>query len=96
MTLAELAVAGLPAVLIPYPFATDDHQTANARAALERGAAVLIADRELTPERLEGTVRECLTSDEKLAAMTSNMRALARPGAADEIARIALSLAQAS
>jgi len=96
MTLTELAVAGLPAVLIPYPFATDDHQTANARATLERGAAVLIADKELTSERLERTVRECLTSDEKLAAMAANMRALARPRAADEIAGIALSLAQAS
>ena len=94
MTLAELAVAGLPAVLVPYPFATDDHQTANARAAVERGAAVLIADGDLTPQLLEKTVRECLASDEKRARMAANMKALARPQAADEIARIALSLAQ--
>jgi UDP-N-acetylglucosamine--N-acetylmuramyl-(pentapeptide) pyrophosphoryl-undecaprenol N-acetylglucosamine transferase len=92
MTLAELATAGLRAVLIPYPFATDDHQTANARVAAERGAAVLIADGDLTAQRLVKEVHECLTSDERRAAMSAKMKALARPQAADDIARIALSL----
>jgi UDP-N-acetylglucosamine--N-acetylmuramyl-(pentapeptide) pyrophosphoryl-undecaprenol N-acetylglucosamine transferase len=92
MTLAELAAAGLPAVLIPYPFAADDHQTANARAVVARGAAVLIPDRELSPRKLEETVRECLTSPDRLSDMASKMKALARPRAAEEIAQIALSL----
>jgi UDP-N-acetylglucosamine--N-acetylmuramyl-(pentapeptide) pyrophosphoryl-undecaprenol N-acetylglucosamine transferase len=96
MTLAELAMAGLPAVLIPYPFAADDHQTANARAVAERDAAMLIADADLSAERLVNTVRDCLASDEKRARMTANMRTLARPRAADEIAEIVLSLARRS
>jgi len=94
MTLAELAVAGLPAVLIPYPFATDDHQTANARAAVQRGAVVLIADGDLTAPSLLKVVRDCLASDEKRAVMAANMKVLARPQAAEDIARIALSLTQ--
>jgi UDP-N-acetylglucosamine--N-acetylmuramyl-(pentapeptide) pyrophosphoryl-undecaprenol N-acetylglucosamine transferase len=95
MTLAELAVAGLPAILIPYPFATDDHQTANASSAVNSEAAELLADRDLSPEQILDCVRNILQSDEKLQRLAANMKTLARPNAADCIAEIALSLVKA-
>lgn len=72
-TLAELAALGMPALLIPYPHATDDHQTKNAQASLRRGAARLLADRDLSGERLR---------DELLAAFMPETLAALRTGAA--------------
>lgn len=58
MTIAEIAAAGIASILVPYPFAVDDHQTANASYLAERGAALLVPQRELTPARLSAILRE--------------------------------------
>lgn len=90
LTLAELAVTGLPAILVPYPFAADDHQTANARAAVAAGGALLLPDNELTGARLLDLVRATLEPEDRLQKMGERMRSLSRPDAADRIAEIAL------
>lgn len=90
LTVAELAAAGLPAVLVPFPFAVDDHQTANARALVERDAAVLMPQDHLTPERLAATLRELLGDREHLRAMAGHARELGRPDAAARVAELCL------
>ena len=96
MTLAELAVSGVPAILIPFPFATDDHQTVNARSVVEAGAARLIPDRDLSPELLNQSVIDCLDSDAIVQSMASAMKTLARPNAAFEIADVVLQSARSN
>ena len=96
MTIAELAVMGLPAIFIPYPHATDDHQTANAMSLVEKGAALLIHDDEMTAQSITDSVFRCLTSEPLLHQMTEAMKTFARPQAADDIAEIALSIAKQS
>jgi UDP-N-acetylglucosamine--N-acetylmuramyl-(pentapeptide) pyrophosphoryl-undecaprenol N-acetylglucosamine transferase len=83
----EIAAAGRPAVLIPYPHATADHQTANARYMEEAGAAIVIPDNELTPARLAAEVGGLLADPGRLSAMARASAALAKPDAAREIAR---------
>jgi UDP-N-acetylglucosamine--N-acetylmuramyl-(pentapeptide) pyrophosphoryl-undecaprenol N-acetylglucosamine transferase len=83
----EFAAAGRPAVLIPYPHATADHQTTNAAWMAEGEAAVVIADRELTAERLGDEVARLLTDEHRLRKMSAAARRLAEPGAAERIAR---------
>ena len=80
----ELAQYGLPAVLIPYPHATGDHQTTNARWMTDAGAARVLPDAELTPERLRAETDAVLAAREDMAAAA---RGLAKPDAAGEIAR---------
>jgi UDP-N-acetylglucosamine--N-acetylmuramyl-(pentapeptide) pyrophosphoryl-undecaprenol N-acetylglucosamine transferase len=84
-TLAELAAAGRPAVLVPFGAATDDHQRRNARALAEAGAAVIVDERELTPAALADAVAAILGDAARLAAMGDAMRRLARPDAASRI-----------
>jgi UDP-N-acetylglucosamine--N-acetylmuramyl-(pentapeptide) pyrophosphoryl-undecaprenol N-acetylglucosamine transferase len=91
----EIAAAGRPAVLIPYPRATGDHQTANASWMADGGAAVVIPDRELTPERLSGEVAELLADEDRLRRMSIAARRLAKPDAAQRIAREVLAAAGA-
>jgi len=83
----EIAAHGVPAVLVPYPRAAGDHQSANARWMADAGAAVVIPDGELTAARLAGQVAELLADRARLERMASASRALARPNAAAEIAR---------
>ncbi len=83
----ELAQYGLPAVLVPYPHASADHQTANARWMERAGAAVVIPDGELTGTRLARCVAELVSDPNRLAAMAAASRNLARPDAAATIAR---------
>ena len=83
----EIAAAGRPAILVPYPHATADHQTTNARWMESGGAAVVIPDSELTSERLEGEARRLLGDAETLAEMAEASRRLAKPDAAQRIAR---------
>jgi UDP-N-acetylglucosamine--N-acetylmuramyl-(pentapeptide) pyrophosphoryl-undecaprenol N-acetylglucosamine transferase len=92
----EIAAAGRPAVLIPYPYATGDHQTANARFMEEAGAAVLIPDAELTAARLAQEVGGLLADRGRLRAMARASEALARPDAAREIAAVVLGAARGS
>lgn len=90
--IAELTARGIPAVLIPYPYAAANHQEHNARAIEQAGAARMILDRELTEQRLLSVMEELLTEDEKLIAMSEASRRLGRPQAADEIASMILAL----
>jgi UDP-N-acetylglucosamine--N-acetylmuramyl-(pentapeptide) pyrophosphoryl-undecaprenol N-acetylglucosamine transferase len=82
----EIAAHGLPAILVPYPHASGDHQSANARWMSEAGAALTIADGELSAARLAGEVAALLADRGRLAAMASAASALARPDAARVVA----------
>ncbi|HWM55451.1 MAG TPA: UDP-N-acetylglucosamine--N-acetylmuramyl-(pentapeptide) pyrophosphoryl-undecaprenol N-acetylglucosamine transferase [Solirubrobacterales bacterium] len=82
----ELTAAGRPAILVPYPHATAGHQTANAAWMAEAGAATVIADEELTAERLAGEVGSLFGDPARLGAMTSASADLALPDAARRIA----------
>jgi UDP-N-acetylglucosamine--N-acetylmuramyl-(pentapeptide) pyrophosphoryl-undecaprenol N-acetylglucosamine transferase len=91
----EIAAAGKPAVLVPYPYAAADHQTANARFMEEAGAAVVIPDRELTGARLATEVGGLLADPGRLTTMARASAALARPDAARDIAHEVLAAARA-
>jgi UDP-N-acetylglucosamine--N-acetylmuramyl-(pentapeptide) pyrophosphoryl-undecaprenol N-acetylglucosamine transferase len=82
----EIAAHGLPAVLVPYPHASADHQSENARWMSSAGAAVVIPDAELTAARLGGEVAALLADRERLRAMGAAAGALARPDAARDVA----------
>ena len=89
----ELAAVGLPSVLVPYPHATADHQTGNARWMADGGAAVVVPDSELDGPRLAREVGALLASPDRMAAMAAAARKLARLDAADRIAEATLALA---
>jgi UDP-N-acetylglucosamine--N-acetylmuramyl-(pentapeptide) pyrophosphoryl-undecaprenol N-acetylglucosamine transferase len=82
----EICAAGRPSILVPYPHATADHQTVNARHLADAGAAVLIPDHELTAALLKATVERLLADPEQLRRMGQAAAALARPNAARDIA----------
>ena len=90
----EIAAHGKPAVLIPYPYATADHQTANASFMERAGAAVVIPDSELTGARLANEVGGLLADRGRLGAMARASAAVARPDAARDIAHELLSVAR--
>ncbi len=81
-TLAELAIAGRPAVLVPFPYATHDHQVQNARALERRGAALCRTQHQLDGAALAALVEELASEPDRRARMGAAMRALARPAAA--------------
>ncbi len=91
LTIAELAAAGVASVLIPFPFAVDDHQTYNARFLSDHGAAVLLPQKELSAEKLAQLLREF--NREKLLAMAQAARSLAKPDATEQVAQICMGLA---
>lgn len=91
-TLSELAVAGRAAVLVPYPHAADDHQTQNAGAVEEAGAAVVVRDSDLTADRIASLVRELGSDAPRRRRMAEAARTLARPDAAATIADVAETL----
>jgi len=82
----ELAAAGRPAILVPYPHATARHQHANAAWMADGGAATVIEDDALDPAELARTVKELFADEERLEAMATASRSLARPDAAERIA----------
>jgi len=90
----EIAAHGLPAILIPYPYASGDHQSENARWMSNAGAAIAIADAELNAARLGGEVAELLSDSARLATMAAAARGLARPDAAREVAEELLQAAE--
>jgi UDP-N-acetylglucosamine--N-acetylmuramyl-(pentapeptide) pyrophosphoryl-undecaprenol N-acetylglucosamine transferase len=90
LTVSELAAVGVAAILVPFPAAVDDHQTFNAQFLVREGAAVLIADRDLTGERLAAELRELCAGRGKLLAMAERARLVAKPRAAEELAAICL------
>jgi UDP-N-acetylglucosamine--N-acetylmuramyl-(pentapeptide) pyrophosphoryl-undecaprenol N-acetylglucosamine transferase len=87
-SVAELAVAGLPSILVPLPGAPGDHQTANARAFADAGAAVLVPDHELTSARLAAELDALLEAPQRLRAMGEAAKDLAHPDAADQVAAL--------
>ena len=89
----EVAAAGLPALLVPFPHATGDHQTLNARYIERAGAAVVVSDAELDGPRLAREVGALLGAPQRMAAMAKAARAVARPDAAERIATELLELA---
>ena len=91
LTIAELAAAGVASVLVPYPHAVDDHQTTNAIFLSAAGAAVLLPQNELTPQRLAQLLGEF--TREKLMAMAQHARALAQPDATRVVADTCVRLA---
>jgi len=91
-TLAELSACGLPAILIPYPHAANDHQTENARYFSERGAAILLRETEINNESFLHLLNDLLGNPSKIQAMSRKMKRLGHPEAADIIAGDLLSL----
>jgi UDP-N-acetylglucosamine--N-acetylmuramyl-(pentapeptide) pyrophosphoryl-undecaprenol N-acetylglucosamine transferase len=89
---AELTAKGVPAVLVPYPYATANHQEFNAKAVEAAGAAKVILDKELTGEKLLEEIEKLLINDNQLQAMKKAAKSLGRPEAAAEIAQQALNL----
>lgn len=92
-TLAELAASGRPAILVPLPTATDDHQRQNASVIAAEGGAVLLEQRKLSGERLSEAVLGLVRDAERRAAMATAMRRLARPEAASRIVDLVWQLA---
>lgn len=92
VTIAELSAGGMASILVPFPHAVDDHQTANAKFLADRGAAILIQQRDLTPERLAGLVRSLDRA--KLLDMARKARALGKPDAARVVAERCMGLAR--
>lgn len=88
----EVAAAGLPAILVPYPSATADHQTLNARHVAAAGAAVVVPDAELDGPRLAREVGALLSDPHRRSEMAAAARSVARPDAAERIARAVLAL----
>ncbi len=95
-TLAELAAAGKPAVLVPFAAATDDHQRRNARVLVDAGAAEIVEEKDLTGARVAEVVRRLLNDRPRLDAMARAMRGLAKPNAAADIVTLVAVLARVS
>jgi UDP-N-acetylglucosamine--N-acetylmuramyl-(pentapeptide) pyrophosphoryl-undecaprenol N-acetylglucosamine transferase len=92
MTVAELAAGGVASVLVPYPHAVDDHQTANARFLADQGAAILLRQKDLSPEGLAKLLRSL--DRDALLAMARKARALGKPDAARVVADRCAALAE--
>jgi len=86
LTIAEISAAGVASVLVPFPHAVDDHQTGNARYLSDAGAAILIQQPELTPQRLAALLREL--GRDRLLAMAEKARSLALPQATYRVASV--------
>lgn len=86
LTVSELAAVGLPAILVPYPHAVDDHQTGNARFLAEAGAALLLPQAELTPDTLAVHLTALLAAPDRLLTMAKAARTMAQPDAAGRVA----------
>src|SRR5947208_3447724 len=94
-TCAELTAVGLPAILVPYPYAADDHQRRNAEVLVRAGAAEMILDAELAGARLAERLHALLDDAGRRAAMAARARELGRPDAAARVAEECLRLAAA-
>jgi UDP-N-acetylglucosamine--N-acetylmuramyl-(pentapeptide) pyrophosphoryl-undecaprenol N-acetylglucosamine transferase len=92
-SVAELAAAGKPSLLVPFPFAADDHQYKNALIFAEAGAAVLVPESELTDDRLTSELTSLLRDPDRLRTMGTLARTLAHPDALQRIAEMAVRLA---
>ncbi|MGI9275928.1 MAG: undecaprenyldiphospho-muramoylpentapeptide beta-N-acetylglucosaminyltransferase [Endozoicomonas sp.] len=86
LTVSELAIAGRPAILVPYPHAVDDHQTVNGSYLVEQGAALMVQQNELSKESLAEMFKELSGNHRQLQAMAEAARSVARPQATREVA----------
>ena len=93
MTISELAAAGVASVLVPFPHAVDDHQTANAHYLSDSGAALLCHQSEMTAESLAKELELLLSDRNKIAEMSNKARALAKPDATEQVADYCMQLA---
>ncbi len=93
LTISELTAAGLPAVLVPYPYAVDDHQTANAHYLADAGAAIIIQDSDLTKEKLAPVIEEWISSPELISEMSSKAKKMAVIGATEQVAESIMEVA---
>ncbi|MEW5706570.1 MAG: undecaprenyldiphospho-muramoylpentapeptide beta-N-acetylglucosaminyltransferase [Actinomycetota bacterium] len=93
-TVAEITARGLPAILVPYPFATDNHQEKNARELEKLGAAKIILDRDLTGASLFNTVEPLISDSESLMKMANASKQFGRPNAADSLADLVIDVAE--
>jgi UDP-N-acetylglucosamine--N-acetylmuramyl-(pentapeptide) pyrophosphoryl-undecaprenol N-acetylglucosamine transferase len=84
-TLSELAITGVPALLVPFPYSTEGHQEANAHSVARQNAAVVLPEKEITSDKLYMTIHKLVSDKEKLLAMRAAMLRLARPDAAGRI-----------
>jgi UDP-N-acetylglucosamine--N-acetylmuramyl-(pentapeptide) pyrophosphoryl-undecaprenol N-acetylglucosamine transferase len=91
-TVAEVASKGLPSILIPYPYSAGDHQTFNAKAFEENGAAIMLKDSQLTGELLANTIISLIKDKDRLSSMSIKSKSMGKPDAAQEIARSVISL----
>ncbi len=87
-SIAEITVRGLPAVLIPYPYASGNHQEHNAEALVRNGAAVMIPDRNLTGKLLWDTINNLISDRQVLSEMAEKSHSLGKPGALKHILQI--------
>jgi len=92
-TVAELAAAGKPSLLVPFAAAADDHQRKNAEVLVAAGAAEMLLQKDVTPESLLESLRGLLLDSERRAAMAVKAKTLAKPGALERIAGMVLVLA---
>ncbi|WP_020409310.1 undecaprenyldiphospho-muramoylpentapeptide beta-N-acetylglucosaminyltransferase [Hahella ganghwensis] len=90
LTLTELTAVGVGAILVPYPYAVDDHQTANARYLEQAGAAIIFQQAELTVDKLADSISQLLAQPEKLQEMADKARELAQPEATQDVVRYCL------
>ena len=95
MTVAELAAAGVGAILVPFPYATDDHQTANAKYLADRNAAILLPETESTDDRLQHLFHELTHNRDTVLSMANRARECAMPDADDAVAQICEEMAHA-
>jgi len=93
LTVAELAATGIASIMVPYPWAVDDHQTANAKYLSEQDAGILMPQSEMTKESLSELLSELCGNRDKLIEMSIRARELAKPKATDEVAAICAELA---
>ena len=93
LTVAELAAAGMASIMVPYPYAVDDHQTANAQYLSQSGAAILVSQDDLAKELLSDLLEDLCANREKLIEMSSKAKALAKPQATNKVAAICADLA---
>ncbi len=96
LTVSELAAAGVASILVPFPAATDDHQTRNAAVLVDVGAAIMIPQRELSAERLAEELGRLCAGRGKLLSMAERARQLAKPNATSDLADACVALAQAA
>jgi len=90
LTIAELAVAGVASILIPFPFAVDDHQTKNAQYLAQAGAAILVPEHEVTVLKLQSLLQDLAADPRKLLAMAKAAHKLAKPDALAKVVEFCL------